>query len=232
MLQTNPTTNEEDKISTLLIEDCSLTRTGLRFTLDRYTCAKVVAETGSIDEAIELIEKLKPEVILLNLDFKEENENNSNIIKESVDKIKARGGKDLKIVILTSSKEQNNVLAALQAGVNAYCIREDIETETLSMVINNAKNGACWIDPKVTNTTMKSFQKLAELFPTIPEIKLTERELEVLRYIVAGKSNPEIAKELIVSVHTAKAHVTNILQKMEVKDRVQAAVKAIRCNLI
>lgn len=217
------------KINVLLIENCSLTRTGLKFTINRYTCAKVIGEASSIDEGIELIKQKDPNVIIINFEFGKTNDNSELI--DSIDKIKS-AKENPKIIILTNSKEQRNVLGALQAGVNAYCIRQDIETETLSMVINNAYQGACWIDPKVTNTTMKSFQKLAELFPKLPEIKLTQRELEVLRYIVKGMSNPEIAKELIVSVHTAKAHVTNILQKLEVKDRVQAAVKAIRCGLI
>lgn len=223
---------QQDKVKTVLIEDCRLTRTGLKFTLNRYTCAKVIAEAGSINEGIKLIKKLKPQVVLLNFDFNNKDKNGLNNIKLAIDEISSKDETEPKVVVLTSSKEQQNVLDALQAGVRAYCIREDIETSTLSMIINNAAKGACWIDPKVMNSTTKSFQKLAELFPKLPQVKLTQRELEVLKYIVAGKSNPEIARELIVSVHTAKAHVTNILQKMEVKDRVQAAVKAIRLNLI
>ncbi len=230
--ETKEQNKQQDKVKTVLIEDCRLTRTGLKFTLNRYTCAKVIAEAGSINEGIKLIKKLKPQVVLLNFDFHSKDKNGLNNIQKAIEEVVLKDGIEPKVVILTSSKEQQNVLDALQAGVRAYCIREDIETSTLSMIINNAAQGACWIDPKVMNNTMKSFQKLAELFPKLPPVKLTQRELEVLKYIVAGKSNPEIAHELIVSVHTAKAHVTNILQKMEVKDRVQAAVKAIRLNLI
>lgn len=231
MLQTNST-----MVKTLIIQDAKFKNAPLRFTLDKYTCARVVKETFNIDEGVQFIKRFNVDVIILNFDFADiEDEITFSRLKQSIEeikKIKNFEGKSPKVIILTSSCEQNNVIWSLKAGANGYCIRQNLDVKILSNVLNSVNNGAFWIDPKVQNNTQEAFQKLSELFPKIPPVKLTEREKEVLKYIVAGKSNPEIAKELIVSVHTAKAHVTNILQKMEVKDRVQAAVKAIRCDLI
>ena len=96
----------------------------------------------------------------------------------------------------------------------------------------------CWIDSVVANLALKSIPKvdnvglLGHQVSDTTRVPLTEREFEVLKHLVAGKSNTEIAKELIVSVHTAKAHVCSILQKMCVNDRVQAAVKAVKEGLV
>lgn len=98
--------------------------------------------------------------------------------------------------------------------------------------------GVCWIDSVVANLALKAIPKtdnaalLGHKVADHARIPLTERELEVLNHLVAGKSNTEIAKELIVSVHTAKAHVCSILQKMCVNDRVQAAVKAVKEGMV
>ena len=105
-------------------------------------------------------------------------------------------------------------------------------------VIRDVAEGVCWLDPVIARKVLDAFPR-QETFgiirSTMPEegrVPLTEREFEVLRHLVDGKSNTEIAKELIVSVHTAKAHVCSILQKMCVNDRVQAAVKAVKEGLV
>ena len=142
-----------------------------------------------------------------------------------------------KIIILTSHERNEEVIAALGSGANAYCLK-DITPETLSSVIKNVAEGACWVDPAVSNAALNFFPRPENVsFISTNEVQdaraqLTERELEVLKHLVKGKSNTEIAKELIVSVHTAKAHVCSILQKLCVDDRVQAAVKAIKENII
>lgn len=105
-------------------------------------------------------------------------------------------------------------------------------------VIRDVSTGVCWIDPVVAQMTLNSLPKVEDigLLPNKSHVDgsvpLTEREFEVLKHLVMGKSNTEIAKELIVSVHTAKAHVCSILQKMCVNDRVQAAVKAVKEGMV
>ena len=109
--------------------------------------------------------------------------------------------------------------------------------QTLSNVINQVAKGAAWVDPAVSHYVLNAIPKPDNFSIKNKEsgdvrAQLTEREQEVLGLLVKGKSNTEIAKALIVSVHTAKAHVCSILQKLYVEDRVQAAVKAIKENLV
>ena len=141
------------------------------------------------------------------------------------------------MVILTSHERGEEVIAALGSGACAYCLK-DIDPDLLVQVICAAAKGACWIDSTVAKSALSFFPKpenianLPKTEPSDSRAQLTDRELEVLKHLVQGKSNTEIAKELIVSVHTAKAHVCSILQKLCVDDRVQAAVKAIKENII
>ena len=145
--------------------------------------------------------------------------------------------KSIKIIALTSHDREEEVVAALGSGANAYCLK-DIDPSKLADVIRDVYQGVCWIDSVVANLALKAIPKtdnaalLGHKVADHARIPLTERELEVLNHLVAGKSNTEIAKELIVSVHTAKAHVCSILQKMCVNDRVQAAVKAVKEGMV
>ena len=139
-----------------------------------------------------------------------------------------------KIIILTSHSFDNEVLTTLGSGAQGYCLK-DISPELLTKVILEVNEGAIWLDPQIAKTALSIFQRQGKMFQNSKDknlSRLTEREYEVLKLLVDGKSNTEIADELIVSVHTAKAHVCNILQKLCVDDRVQAAVKAIKENII
>ncbi|NLF83085.1 MAG: response regulator transcription factor, partial [Candidatus Gastranaerophilales bacterium] len=144
---------------------------------------------------------------------------------------------NIKVIVLTSHERDEEVLAALGSGANAYCLK-DIEPNNLVNVIKNVNKGAAWLDPNIAQVALKLFPKpestkvMSASGISDARAQLTEREMEVLRLLVKGKSNTEIAKDLIVSVHTAKAHVCSILQKLCVDDRVQAAVKAIKENII
>ena len=217
-------------VNVVIVEDYKLTRVGLRSTLNEYKHINVVGEAEDADEGIKIIEKLKPNVVLMDLGLPGINGLEATI------KIKEKG-LDTKIIILTSHERNEEVIAALGAGANAYCLK-DISPETLSGVIRNVANGACWVDPAVSEAALNFFPKPENVSLSQSSnvqdarAQLTERELEVLKHLVNGKSNTEIAKELIVSVHTAKAHVCSILQKLCVDDRVQAAVKAIKENII
>ena len=217
-------------ISVIIVEDYKLTRVGLKSTLNEYEHINVVGEAEDATEGIALIEKLKPDVVLMDLGLAGRNGLEATI------KIKEKG-LNSKVIILTSHERGEEVIAALGSGANAYCLK-DISPETLSSVIKNVAEGACWVDPGVSSVALNFFPKPenVSLIQTndVPDARaqLTERELEVLKHLVKGKSNTEIAKELIVSVHTAKAHVCSILQKLCVDDRVQAAVKAIKENII
>ena len=145
--------------------------------------------------------------------------------------------RDIKVIALTSHDREEEVIAALSSGAMAYCLK-DIDPTKLADVIRDVNNGVCWLDPVIARKVLDSFPKqetmgiLRDKSSEEGRVPLTEREYEVLKHLVEGKSNTEIAKELIVSVHTAKAHVCSILQKMCVNDRVQAAVKAVKEGLV
>jgi len=144
---------------------------------------------------------------------------------------------EIGVVMLTSHDEGEDVYASLAAGADAYC-KKDIRTERLIQVIQMVSEGAMWLDPAIARLVMQALPL------TLPEkyrqpqgrqkykTGLTERELEVLECIVNGKSNQEIAEKLVITIHTVKAHVANIIQKLSVDDRTQAAVKAIRDGLV
>ena len=221
---------ENEVVSVVIVEDYKLTRVGLKSTLNEFQHINVVGEAEDAIAGISLIEHLKPDVVLMDLGLPGLNG------LEATMKIKEMGLKS-KVIILTSHERGEEVIAALGSGANAYCLK-DISPDTLSEVIRNVSDGACWVDPAVSSVALNFFPKPenVSLIQTSEvqdaRAQLTERELEVLKHLVKGKSNTEIAKELIVSVHTAKAHVCSILQKLCVDDRVQAAVKAIKENII
>jgi DNA-binding NarL/FixJ family response regulator len=221
---------ETREISVVIVEDYKLTRVGLKSTLNEYEHINVIGEAEDAITGMEMIEKLQPDVVLMDLGLPEMNG------LEATLKLKEKGIKS-KIIVLTSHERGEEVVCALGAGANAYCLK-DIAPETLSCVIKDVANGACWVDPAVSSYALNFFPRpenvslLKSTEVQDARAQLTERELEVLKHLVQGKSNTEIAKELIVSVHTAKAHVCSILQKLCVDDRVQAAVKAIKENII
>lgn len=221
---------EEKQISIIIVEDFKLTRVGLRCALNANEDLNVIAEYEDAVEAIKQIEKFNPDVVLMDLGLPKMNG------IEAMVKIREFSS-SIKIIALTSHDREEEVVAALSSGANAYCLK-DIDPTKLADVIRDVAQGVCWIDSVVANLVLKSIPKvesvglLTSQLSDQARIPLTEREFEVLKHLVAGKSNTEIAKELIVSVHTAKAHVCSILQKMCVNDRVQAAVKAVKEGMV
>lgn len=221
-------------IKVFVVEDYRLARLGLVSALKSDAELSVVGDAEDAEKALIQIDQLMPDVVLMDLGL------------PGMDGIEATrriklAHPNMRVVIHTTHERDEEVLAALGAGANAYCLKE-IEAPRLAEVIKSVADGAAWLDPAIASVALKLFQRPADPQPTKASpgpnpiegdgAQLTERELEVLRLLVEGKSNTEIAKDLIISAHTAKAHVCNILQKLSVHDRVQAAVKAIREGLI
>ena len=217
-------------ITVVIIEDYALTRVGLKTSLNEYNHINVIGEAGDGTEGVKVVTELKPDVVLMDLGLAGMNgiEATSKIVEDSP---------KTAIIALTSHDREDEVMAMLGAGARGYCLK-DIDPETLAGVIKNVAQGACWLDPGIAQWALNQFPRpkdttfMSNGMFTDSRTQLTERELEVLKLLVAGKSNTEIASELIVSVHTAKAHVCSILQKLCVDDRVQAAVKAIKENIV
>jgi NarL family two-component system response regulator LiaR len=131
-------------------------------------------------------------------------------------------------VMLSSHTDDTEIIAALSSGADAYCVK-GTTTESLLAAFAAAKDGATYLDPQVARKVMDHLKP-----PSQPEntSHLSQRELEVLKLIVEGKSNPEIAKVLYLSPNTIKTHVRGIMNKLSVDDRVQAAVLALRSGLV
>ena len=215
------------KSNILIVEDHALTSFALKTSIKTqdYTNNIWVAETAQ--EAFDICEKNQIDLVLMDLGLPEING------VEATRRIKAKYN-DIKIIILTSHCEKDEVLACLEAGINAYCTK-DIKPEKLCEIIKDVINGSMYFDSAIANFVMQSTSKNNSKFANI-SIKdcynLTQQEKRVLILLATGYNNSQIAKELSISVNTTKVHVCSILQKMNVEDRTQAAIKAIRENLI
>lgn len=228
MMQASPQV-ENAVIRLVLVEDYKLVRIGLRSVLNEDPRIEVVGEAETGEQGVELIKQLKPDLVILDLGL-------PGIDGIEVTKIIKNMDENIKIVILTSHEVEDEVLAALSAGANAYCLKE-ITSNRLIEVVKSVYEGAAWLDPAIAGMALEMFSGTGMKSKTgnagaRTDLQLTERENQVLTLLVEGKSNSEIADALSVSVHTAKAHVCSILQKLSVHDRVQAAVKAVKENLV
>lgn len=216
-------------IRLVLVEDYKLVRIGLRSVLNEDPRIEVVGEAETGEQGIELVKSLRPDLVILDLGL-------PGINGIEVTKVLKGMNEDIKVVILTSHEVEDEVLAALSAGANAYCLKE-ISSGRLIEVVKSVYEGAAWLDPAIAGMALEMFST-AGVKPkntgagARADLQLTDRETQVLTLLVEGKSNSEIADALSVSVHTAKAHVCSILQKLSVHDRVQAAVKAVKEELV
>ena len=219
-----------ESIKVLIVEDHKLMRVGLRSLFEEFPEIDIVAEAQSGKEAIEKIRETKPDVVLMDIGL-------PDITGIEATKRILEQFEKTKIIMLTSHISEQEVLDSLAAGANAY-VMKDINTEILMMVIKTVKEGALWLDPQVVpiirekNSGIIPQKQLSRANFKAQHSNLTEREYEVLKLVVDGKSNNDIAKCLTISEHTAKAHVCNIIQKLVVDDRTQAAVKALREGLV
>lgn len=217
-------TRKDDKIRVLLVEDYKLIRIGIRMVLDADQSLEVVGEGENGEQAIKLVQSLEPDLVLLDLGL-------PDMDGLQVTRQIREFNKHVKILVLTSHETEDSVVLALSAGANAYCLK-DIVSERLIEVVKSVCDGALWLDPRVASRALQLFSDSANKRAMHNRMALTDREREVLRLIVEGMSNSQIARALNISLHTSKAHVCSILQKLSVQDRMQAAVKAVQHSLI
>lgn len=210
----------------LIVEDHELTRFGLKTAFEAYEFVNTIYEAESAEKAIEIVNSNHIDLIIMDLGLP----GIDGI--EATQKIKEINT-DIKIVILTSHNDEQEVLNSLKAGANAYCSKE-INPKRLVQVIQSVLDGAAWFDPSISNIVLQAATKSQTDAALKPEkdYGLTSRETQILKLITEGYSNNEIANELFVSINTTKAHVASILQKLEVDDRLQAALKALKERLV
>ena len=215
-----------EKSNILIIEDHELTRFGLKTAFDGVEFLGQLFEADSAEKGIDIFQNEKINLIIMDLGLP-----NMNGI-EATKKIRSMD-KDIKIVILTSHNDEKEVLNSIKAGANAYCSKE-INPQRLVSVVQSVLDGAAWFDPSISHivlkaaTTTQSYEDMSKK----TDYNLTTRELQILKLITEGYSNTDIANELVISINTTKAHVASILQKLEVDDRLQAALKAIKNKIV
>ena len=209
-------------IKIMLADDHILIREGLRQLLEFDGSIKVVAEAGDGEECLELLEKNKPDVLLLDINMPKKN--GIEVLKN----IKERNI-EIKVLILTVHNEIEYLMKAVEIGVDGY-IMKDSDLDELKNAITTVISGENYIQPKLIPALNK---KLVSMDNDKEKIEsLTDRELEVLILVAKGMFNKEIGITLDISERTVKNHLSNIFKKIEVSDRTQAAVFAIKNDLI
>ena len=210
-------------ITLLLVDDHALVRSGVRAYLETQPGLEVVAEAGSGEEAVQLAAEHAPDVVLIDL------------VMPGMDGVEAtRRVREVsprsQVVVLTSFHEDINIFPAIKAGAISYLLK-DIGPAELAEAIRAAARGEAIIHPKVAARLMQELR--GNRSETInPYNNLSEREQEVLKLIAEGLSNAEIAEKLVLSEKTIKSHVSNILNKLHLADRTQAAVFAWRKGMV
>jgi two-component system, NarL family, response regulator LiaR len=212
-----------ETISVLLVDDHAVVRQGVRAFLVTQPDLNVVGEAGSGEEAIRLAEQYVPDVILMDL------------IMPNMDGVEAtrrvkRVSPRSQIVVLTSYHEDEHIFPALKAGALSYILK-DVSADELAEAVRKAAAGEAVLHPRVAARVIRELQGRREEALN-PFTELSERELEVLKLIADGKSNAEMAEMLVLSEKTIKGHVSNILSKLQLADRTQAAVYAWRQGVV
>lgn len=217
-------------IKILLVEDHKLLRVGLKSLFEEQDGLEVTSEAQNGKDAIEKFRTTHPDVTLMDIGL-------PDITGIEATKKILELNTNAKVIILTSHLSEQEVIESLQSGACAY-VMKDINTDILKMIIKTIKDGAMWIDPMAVpilrekNKGIIPQRHMSRAMFREQHSNLTQREYEVLKLVVDGKSNNEIAEALTISSHTAKAHVCNIIQKLVVDDRTQAAVKALKEGLV
>lgn len=209
-------------IKIMITDDHSMIREGLKNLLELDGDIEVIAEAVDGEDCLEKLEVVKPDVLLLDINMPKMN--GLEVLKN----LKARKSK-IKVLVLTVHNEIEYLLKAVDIGVNGYVLK-DSESSELKKAIFALVEGETYIQPSlIPALNSKMIEKNED------EVKidsLTRRELEVLKLLAVGMYNKEVAEKLNISERTVKNHVSNIFKKLEVTDRTQAAVFAIRNNLI
>jgi two-component system, NarL family, response regulator len=209
-------------LKVLLVEDDELFRLGLRVRLQQEPDLEIVAEAEDGETAIELAETHLLDLVLLDVGLP----GIGGI--ETCCQLKQRHP-NLPILILTSHFQPALIARLVTAGAQGYCVK-GVAPETLILALRSLVAGASWWDASATQTIQERVKQAATsvLEPTDKNHSLTQRELEVLELIAAGKSNSEIAKVLYITSGTVRVHVHAILHKLEVRDRTQAVIVALQ----
>lgn len=212
-----------DAIKLVIADDHSMIREGLKQLLELEGQFKVIAEASDGVECLEILSKKAPDVLLLDINMP--NKNGLDVLKE----LNQSGNRKVKVLVLTVHNEVEYLIKAVELGVDGYVLK-DSESSELKKAIMTILNGETYIQPDLIPMLNAKMISMENDYDKIDS--LTKRELDVLKNLAIGMYNKEIATKLEISERTVKNHVSNIFKKIGVSDRTQAAVFAIRNNLI
>jgi len=216
-----------DAIRVMIVDDHALFRRGLQMVLEQEEDIAVVGEAGDGAEAVAMAQELMPDVVLMDV------------------RMPRRGGieatkqiKELvphsKILMLTISDEEADLYDAIKAGATGYLLKE-VSIEEVGTAIRSVQGGQSLISPSMASKLLSEFAtmvKRADEKQSVPQPRLTDREMEVLKLVAKGRNNRDIAKELFISENTVKNHIRNILEKLHLHSRMEAVVYAVREKLL
>jgi NarL family two-component system response regulator LiaR len=213
-----------EKIKVLIVDDHQVVRQGLRTFLELLDDISVVGEAEDGKQAVELVLALKPDVVLMDL------------VMPRMDGITATQqvvglGIPTKVIALTSFTEDDKVFPAIQAGAASYLLK-NVSPDDLAEAIRAVHHGEARLHPEITRKLMQQVSQSRNTAQENPLSSLTEREKEVLRLVAAGSNNREIAQELVISEKTVKTHVSNILGKLNLEQRTQIVIYAVKHKLV
>jgi NarL family two-component system response regulator LiaR len=208
-------------IQVLIVDDHAIVRKGIRALLAEVDCIQVVGEASNGQDAITLAEDLNPDVILMDLVMPE---------LDGIEAIRQITGRreQARILVLTSFASDDKVFPAIKAGALGYLLK-DSEPADLLQAIQQVHRGEPSLHPIIAGKVLQEMQRPSRQPPT-PD-PLTDRELQVLRLVAKGLGNQEIAEQLVVTEATVRSHVSNILHKLHLANRVQATLYALQEGL-
>jgi NarL family two-component system response regulator LiaR len=227
------------KLRIVIAEDHQILRIGLRLLMSDWDEVELVGEAATGYEAIELANSQNPDLIIMDLGMP---------LLSGIEacKVIRKDNPHMKVIVLTSHSDSRDISAALSAGATGYCLK-DVDSERLRTAIQSVANGDVWLDSRVAAHLMTTkvrppvneqepvynVQSFApDESPRIEADAISPRELEVLALLVEGLSNKKIAERLFISPDTVKTHIRHIMEKLAAADRTDAAVKAVRNNLV
>jgi two-component system, NarL family, response regulator LiaR len=211
--------NNSQNIHVMLVDDHNVVRSGLAAFLRAYEDLELVGEAKNGREALELCRRSKPDVILMDLMMPE------------MDGIAATRAilaecPEIKIIAMTSFEDEELVQGVLAAGAISYLLK-NVTSDELSKAIRDAVSGRSTLSPEAATALIHATRPAKQ-----PSPDLTDREMEVLNLVVQGQSNQQIAEALVISIATVKAHLSNILSKLQVSSRAEAMAYAIKHRLV
>lgn len=207
--------NSKSNIKILVVDDHAITRNGIKTLLSVYDDMDLAGEASNGREAVKACKDLRPDIVLMDMDMP---------ILNGIEATKSIKGYDpnIKIIALSSFSDKKYVSEAIKAGATSYILK-NISPAEIVKTIRDAYIGKANLSPEVTQTVMDEISS-----PTTGKSSLTEQELRILGLIVKGYSNKDIAKEIYISDHTVKFHISNILNKLGASNRAEAAVIATK----